>query len=272
MDWLEAILLGFVQGATEFLPISSSGHLLLIPSLLRLPEPGLNLIAIAHLGTLMAVLVYFWRDLWRILLGFLSGLWQRRPMASTEARLGWFILVGSVPAAAAGLTLKDFFDSVFGQPTIAAILLLVTAALLIGGERLLTGQKGLAEMGWRDAIVIGLMQMLALLPGISRSGSTITAGLARGLDRATAARYSFLLGTPAIGGAGLLAVSNLLQTPELAAQTPFLLLTFATAALVGYACIHLLLQWLRQRTLYGFAAYCAAFGLFYLAAAWLGLV
>ena len=272
MNWLEAILLGFVQGATEFLPISSSGHLLLIPSLLQIPEPSLDLIAIAHLGTLAAILIYFWRDLWRIFVSFVDGLRQRRPMASTEARLGWFILVGSIPAAAAGLTLENLFESIFGQPVIAATLLLVTAALLVMGERLLSGQKGLAEMGWRDAIVIGLMQMLALLPGISRSGSTITAGLACGLDRATAARYSFLLGTPAIGGAGLLAVIDLLQTPDLTSQAPLLLLTFITAALVGYACIHLLLRWLRQRTLYGFAAYCAAFGLFYLAATWLGLV
>lgn len=269
MNWLEAILLGFIQGATEFLPISSSGHLLLVPSLLQLPEPSLNLIAIAHLGTLVAVLIYFRRDLWHILLGFLNGLWQRRPMASTEARLGWFILVGSIPAAVAGLTLVDFFDSIFGQPTVAAVLLLVTAALLIGGERLLSGQKGLAEMGWGDAVVIGLMQMVALLPGVSRSGSTITAGLARGLDRPTAARYSFLLGTPAIAGAGILALSDLLQAPNLAAQIPFLLLTFATAAIIGYTCIHLLLRWLRQRSLYGFAAYCVAFSLFYLAVAWL---
>lgn len=269
MNWLEAILLGFVQGATEFLPVSSSGHLLLVPALFRLPEPNLTLISIAHAGTLLAVLIYFRQDIWHIILGFLRALWQRRPMGTLEARLGWFILVGSLPAAIAGITLESFFDAIFGQPTYAAVFLMVTAALLVLGERAFSGRKGLAEMGWLDAIIIGLAQMFAILPGISRSGSTITAGLARGLDRATAARYSFLLGTPAIAGAGLLALLDLRHAPDLGNQIPLLLLTFATAAIVGYACIHLLLRWLRQRSLYGFAAYCAAFSLVYLLVAWL---
>jgi undecaprenyl-diphosphatase len=269
LDILKAILLGIIQGATEFLPISSSGHLLLVPSLLELDEPDLNVIAIAHLGTLLAVVTYFWTDLWQILLSVLDGLRRRQPLATENSRLGWYILVGTIPAALAGLLLEDFFDQVFGQPIVAAFMLLGTAGLLISGERRYSGDKPLAQMGWLDAIIIGLSQMLALMPGISRSGSTITAGLWRGLERPAAARFSFLLGVPAIAGAGLLAVVELIQSPYLAGQVPALLATFLSAALVGYACIHFLLSWLRQRSLYLFAAYCAAFGLFYLLMTWL---
>lgn len=269
MDILEAILLGIIQGATEFLPISSSGHLLLVPSLLNLDEPDLNMIAIAHLGTLMAVLAYFWSDLWQILRAVLDGLRRRQPLETEDSRLGWYIVVGTIPAVVAGLLLEDFFDRVFGQPVIAAAMLLGTAALLVSGELLYTGKKPLAHMKWLDAIVIGLAQMLALMPGISRSGSTISAGLWRGLERPVAARYSFLLGVPAIAGAGLLAVVELIQAPDLTSQAPLLLVTFLSAAIVGYVCIAFLLNWLRQRSLYLFAAYCLGFSLFFLLVTWL---
>ena len=141
LEILEALLLGVIQGATEFLPISSSGHLLLVPSLLELDEPSLNMIAIAHLGTLLAVLVYFWSDLWQILLGVLDGLRRRQPMATENSRLGWYILAGTIPAAAAGLLLEDFFETVFGEPIIAAFMLLGTAALLVSGELLYSGSQ-----------------------------------------------------------------------------------------------------------------------------------
>jgi undecaprenyl-diphosphatase len=269
MDILEAILLGVVQGATEFLPISSSGHLVLVPALFRLGEPSLNHIAIAHEGTLLAVLLYFRRDLWRIAHAFVDGLRQRQPLATVDARLGWFILVGTVPAAAAGVLLEAQFDAVFGTPVAAAVFLLVTAGLLLLGEARLTGTKPLSGMSWSDAIIIGLAQMLALLPGISRSGSTIVAGLARGLDRETAARYSFLLGVPAIAGAGLFALLDLLAAPDLSAQLPGLLASLLAAAVVGYLCIHFLLAWLKQRSLYVFAAYTASFGVLFLIVHWL---
>ena len=260
----QAILLGILQGATEFLPISSSGHLVLVPELLQIPAPGLSLIAIVHEGTLVAILIYFRQDLWQILRGVLVGLQQRQPLGTTEARLGWYILVGSIPAAVAGLTLESFFDSVFGSPTAAASFLLVTAVLLVIGERLLSGAKKLADMTWADAIIIGLFQMLALFPGISRSGSTIVGGLLRGLDRSLAARYSFLLGVPAILGAGLLAILDLREANDLTQHLPVLVTSFVAAAVSGYACIYFLLSWLRQRSLYIFAIYCAVFGLTYL--------
>lgn len=264
MNLIEAIFLGILQGATEFLPISSSGHLVLVPTLFNMADPGLSLIAIVHEGTLLAVLLYFRQDLWQVVRGVWIGLRQGQPLATAEARLGWYIVVGSIPVAVAGLTLEDFFEDVFGTPVAAAFFLLVTAALLVAGERLLSERKQLDQIGWPDAIAIGFFQMLALFPGISRSGSTITAGLWRGLDRATAARFSFLLGVPAILGAGLLALLDILAADSLAAQLPLFLTAFLAAAVSGYACIYFLLNWLRQHSLYVFAAYCAGFGIVYL--------
>ncbi|MFN2138735.1 MAG: undecaprenyl-diphosphatase UppP [Candidatus Promineifilaceae bacterium] len=260
MSLLEAIILGIVQGATEFLPISSSGHLVLVPAILGLPQPSLNVIAVAHLGSLLAVLIYFRRDIWEIIGAVLRGIAQRSPLGSTEARLGWYIAAGTIPAAAAGLLFGDMFDAIFGNPTMVAGFLLVTALLLVLGERMLTGSKTPAAMTWTDAIIIGLFQMLALFPGISRSGSTITGGLGRGLNRETAARYSFLLGIPAILGAGLLSVLDLQQTGSLSSEWLVLLATFLSAGIVGYLCIYFLLAWLRSHSLYIFAAYCAIVG------------
>jgi undecaprenyl-diphosphatase len=264
MSFLEAILLGIIQGATEFLPISSSGHLLLVPALLNISEPDLNTTAIAHLGTLLAVLIYFRRDVQEIIIAVLNGLYQRRPFESDMSRLGWQILAGTIPAALAGLLFEETFDRIFGNPTIAVVALFGTAALLIIGEQRHSGTKALKELTWPDAIIIGLFQLIALLPGISRSGSTITGGLIRDLDRATAARFSFLLGIPAIGGAGVLALLDLFGSPDVAEQLPVLGATFVVAAVVGYLCIHFLLSWLRQHRLYPFAIYCAVFGALFL--------
>jgi undecaprenyl-diphosphatase len=264
MTLLQAILLGVLQGATEFLPVSSSGHLLLVPRLLKMTSPTLSTVAIVHEGTLLAILIYFRRDLWQILKGVWRGLRERRPLSNQDARLGWYIVVGSVPAAVAGLTLEASFERIFSTPIMAAVFLLGTALLLVIGERLMSGRKAIQEMGWVDAIYIGLFQMLALLPGISRSGSTITAGLWRGLDRAAAARYSFLLGVPAILGAGLLALLDLLSASIPGSQWVVLIASFSAAAISGYLCIHFLLSWLRQRNLYPFAIYCATFGGLYL--------
>ncbi|MCB9434704.1 MAG: undecaprenyl-diphosphatase UppP [Ardenticatenaceae bacterium] len=269
MNLIEAIILGIVQGATEFLPVSSSGHLVLVPFLFGMSQPTLSFIAIMHLGTLTAVLIYFYRDLLKIMQAVWDGVRQAAPLATTESRLGWFIVAGSIPAAVAGLTLSDFFDTAFGSPTIVAVLLLVTAVILIIGERLMTGSKSLSQMTWKDAWVIGFLQMIALLPGVSRSGSTLMAGLKSGFNREDAARYSFLLGIPAIVGAGMLGILDVVQANQLATQLPFFLVGFLIAAITGYLCIHFLLNWLKSHNLYVFAGYCAAFGVFNLVLAWL---
>ncbi len=264
MNILEAIILGIVQGATEFLPISSSGHLVLIPAWFGLTPPTLPVAAIMHEGTLLAVLIYFRRDVWQIVTAVLAGLRQRRPLATPEARLGWLIAFGSIPAAAAGLLLESFFEEVFGTPVYAASFLLATAVILVVGERLLSGRKSIAQMGWLDALIVGLFQMFAILPGISRSGSTITAGLWRGLDREAAARFSFLLGIPVILGAGLLGLGDVAASGNLGQQAPVLLAAFTAAAITGYVCIAFLINWLKQHSLYLFAGYCAVFGLLFL--------
>lgn len=259
MSIIEAILLGVIQGATEFLPISSSGHLVIVPALLAMPPADLTLIGVLHLGSLLAVIVYFRRDLGAITAGVWRGLRQRAPLANPEARLGWLILAGSVPAAALGLSLESFFEEVFGAPRAAAFFLLITAVLLVIGERLLDGRKTPAQMRWADALIIGSFQAFALLPGISRSGSTIVGGLVRGLDRPAATRFSFLLGVPAILGAGLLSLLDIL-TEEAAFAPSVYLAGFAAAAVTGYLCIYFLLRWVRSHTLYPFAVYCALVG------------
>jgi undecaprenyl-diphosphatase len=262
MSIWEAIFLGALQGATEFLPVSSSGHLVLFPALFGLSEPNLMVVSIAHLGTLLAVFIYFWVDIRQIVTAVLVGLRDRQPMGTAEARLGWYIAVGTIPAVVGALLFEAQLEEMFASPRAAAGFLLGTAALLIVGEYMRSGWNSVERMSWLDAIVIGLFQLLALLPGISRSGSTIVGGLVRGLNRPWAARYSFLLGIPAILGAGVFALADLFQAQNAADMLPALLVTFAVSAIVGYACIHFLLQWVRERSLLPFAGYCVALSLF----------
>lgn len=269
MDIVQAIILGIVQGATEFIPISSSGHLILIPWWFNWPVPSLELNVIIQLGTLLAVLIYFWRDWLRVLGGGLNLLRTRR-LDDPDSRLFVFLVIGSIPAGVAGLLLKDFFDQVFQNAPMAAFFLLVTAGLLILSEHSGKPARTMAEMTWQDAILIGVGQMAALFPGVSRSGSTIAAGLLRGIKREDAARFSFLLGTPAFLGAGLLSVLDLIAEGNFSSQLPLLVGGFVSAAVVGYLTIAFLLAYLRQRRLYIFAVYCAAFGLISLLAALLG--
>ena len=189
---------------------------------------------------------------------------------SANARLGWFIVVGSIPVALIGLPLKGFFEDIFSSPRAAAGFLLVTAVLLVLGERMLSGKKDIPHMTWTDAIVIGLFQVMALFPGVSRSGSTIVGGLSRGLDRPTAARYSFLLGIPAILGAGLQAILDIFSADGNDFSNGVYVVAFIAAGVTGYACIHWLLTWVKNHTLYGFAAYVALFSIVFLLISFIG--
>ncbi|MCP4357714.1 MAG: undecaprenyl-diphosphatase UppP [Chloroflexi bacterium] len=263
MTIFEALILGIIQGATEFLPISSSGHLVILPILFKMPPADLTLVGVLHLGSLIAVLLYFRRDLGGIITAVISGLQQRDPLGTTNARLGWLIVVGTIPAIIPGALLKKPLEALFTSPQGAAFFLLVTAALLIIGERILSGDKAPADMVWKDAIIIGLFQAFALLPGISRSGSTIVGGLQRGLDRPAAARFSFLLGVPVILAAGLLSLGDAFSA-EATFSPAVYIAGFLSAAITGYLCIYFLLRWVRNHTLYIFAAYCALMGVGYL--------
>ncbi len=256
VNLFQAFILGVLQGATEFLPVSSSGHLVLVPWLFGWPASSLAFDAVVHWGTAVAVIAYFWRD-WVALVG---AVWKstilRAPDQEPQARLAWLIVLGTVPAALIGYLLEDFFEEMFARPVAAACFLLVTAALLTASERLGRRERNLDTLGWPDALLIGLAQAMAIFPGISRSGSTIAAGLARGLQRESAARFSFLLATPVILGAGLLKVVDLVQAGGLATQAPLLVVGFVAAGLVGFGCIHFLLRYLQRRPLYPFAIYC----------------
>ena len=277
MNLFQAFLLGVLQGATEFLPVSSSGHLVLVPWLLNWSASSLAFDVVVHWGTAVAVIAYFWRDwvtlireTWflslrlsknRVSEGFTkeTGLFGKTPV-SADVRLAFFIVLGTIPAAVLGYLLEDFFEAMFARPVAAACFLIVTAAILAFSERVGSRECELDTLNWLDALIIGLAQALAILPGISRSGSTIAAGLTRGLKRESAARFSFLLATPIILGAGLLKVMDLAQAGNLAAQAPVLVVGFVAAGLVGYACIHFLLRYVQRRPLYLFSIYCTIAG------------
>jgi undecaprenyl-diphosphatase len=259
MSIIQAVILGLLQGATEFIPVSSSGHLVLVPWLLNWDPPGLAFDVLVHWGTAFAVLGYFWRD-WLTLGRATWGAVRARSLEDPRARLALFIILGSVPAALVGFFLDDFFESMFARPVAAAAFLLVTAALLSISERISHQVRGLEGLRWQDALVVGAAQALAIFPGISRSGSTIASGLGMKLKRQAAARFSFLLATPIILGAGLLQLVDLAETGSLATQLPILIVGFAVALLSGLAGIHFLLRYLQRRSLYPFAIYCAIFG------------
>ncbi|NJN84307.1 MAG: undecaprenyl-diphosphatase UppP [Caldilineaceae bacterium] len=267
-ELIRAFVLGVVQGLTEFVPVSSSGHLVLAPWALGWPASSLLFDAILHWGTLVAILLVFWRDFWMIIKATLSSLLSRS-LADANARLGWYIVLGSIPAALVGLFFKEYFESLFQDPNgprSAGLALLITAALLAGSEWI-AGRRSqlrrLDSLRWLDGLLIGLAQAFALFPGISRSGSTIAAGLALGIQREDAARFSFFLGAPAFLGAGLLQLSTALSTDSqlVRAEAPALLVGFVTSAVVGFLAIRLLLAYLHTRTLYLFSAYCAVVGL-----------
>jgi undecaprenyl-diphosphatase len=259
VNFIQAIVLGIVQGAAEFIPISSSGHLVLVPWFLDWPEPGLVFDTIVHWGTLAAILAVFWRDILALAMAWVRSL-VGRSLDQPEARLAWLIIVGTLPAALMGFLWEDFFESLFSSPGRVAVLLLVTGAILVLSERLGKRLRSLSDLGWLDSVLIGLAQGLAIAPGISRSGATMAMGLLRGVEREAAARFSFLLATPIIFGAGLLKLIELFQAGAGGASWLSLMVGFLAAAISGYVCITFLLAYLQRGRLYVFAAYCWAAG------------
>jgi len=245
---LTAAAWGLIQGLTEFLPVSSSGHLVLIPALLGFEEPSLAASVMLHLGTLLAVVAYYRTDLLRLL-------HLRRD--SEARRILLLLAIGTVPAALVGLTLHGPVETVFSEPWLVAVALMVTGAILLFSLLVGKGVRRLAEGRWTDGVVVGLAQAFALLPGISRSGMTIAAGMAQGFQRKEAARFAFLLSIPAIAGAALLDGMDLV---ERGGFTSDLLLGMAVAAVVGYLAIAGLIRVLVRVGLLPFALYCLAFG------------
>ncbi|MCO6452325.1 MAG: undecaprenyl-diphosphatase UppP [Caldilineales bacterium] len=270
MTTIQALILGIVQGLTEFLPVSSSGHLVLVPWWLGWDSPGLAFDALLHWGTLLAVLVYFWRDWLRMFAAVLNRL---RGKADPEGqdRLFFLIIIGTIPAAVLGYLLEDFFTQLFETPAIVPVLMVATGVMLVLAERLHRGTLPVNKMGIPNAIIIGFAQALAIAPGISRSGATMSAGLWRGLDRPAAARFSFLLGTPIIFGAGLFKLPDLLDaTPSFGDWMP-LIVGFLAAAISGFLCIRWLLRYLQGHSFYIFAIWTwIVAGLTFIRLLWLG--
>jgi len=266
MSPLQAIVLGLVQGITEFLPISSTGHLKLLPWLLGwhvFPNRGVeNTFDVAlHVGTFVAVAVYFRGDLVRLAAAWWASLRERSLGGKPERRLAWMVVLSTIPAAVAGLKFEAFIEQRLGTPLVIATAMVGVALLLAAGEWLGRKGKALEAASWGDAVRVGLAQVLALVPGTSRSGITILAGLAGGLTREAAARYSFLISVPIIAGAAAAKGAKVaLHGLPADLATPFAL-GVVVSALSGFAAIAFLLRWLRTGTLYPFILYRLAAGL-----------
>ncbi len=263
MTIFQAIILGIVQGLTEYLPVSSSAHLVIVPFLFgwNLPEDQVFVFdVLVQLGTLLAVIIYFWKDLIHIATGFINGIIKRKPFESDDSRMGWLIILASIPGGIAGLTIKPLVEAAFSNPRAVAILLLVTAGLMLVGERVGRKERPFSTITWVDALLVGLGQALAVFPGISRSGATISVGLFRGLKRADAAKFSFLMSIPIMLAAGLYSAMDLRDIANLASFLPAILAGTLAAAVVGYLSIKWLLSFLNKRPLSIFSAYCAILG------------
>lgn len=261
MELWQAAVLGVVQGFTEFLPISSSGHLVMGQRLLGFTEPALMFDIAVHVGTLVAVVGVFWRDLWSILRGLF--VWDDDE-GSRGRRLLWLVVVGSIPTAALGLMFKDLFESMFSSLLTVGLALMVTGWLLLATSLVRRPDRPLEKMGAGRALLIGLAQGLAITPGISRSGSTISVALLLGVDRRVAAHYSFVMSIPAILGAMVLQLHDL-GAPNSAQVAP-MIMGFITAAISGYFALRTLLKIVQAGAFHWFAPYCFAAGIF--AVAW----
>lgn len=255
MSFAHALLLGLLQGLTEFLPVSSSGHLVIVQHFLPgFDQPGLAFDILLHLGTMIAVLIYFRRDLGLMLL----SPWQSGPQARTYRKMLGLIVLASVPTALIGLGFKDFFEGLYENVRMVSLMLLVTGVLLFLSERFRRPGRKEGQLTISDALVVGTVQGLAIIPGISRSGSTISTLLLKGVDGETAARFSFLLALPAVFGAALLSVRDLQQVAT--AEIPMYLVGAGTAFIVGLFSIHCLMAVVRRKRLIGFAIYCWLLG------------
>jgi undecaprenyl-diphosphatase len=266
---LQSIVLGLVQGLTEFVPVSSSAHLIIVPWLLNWTDPALDSLTFdvaLHLGTLLAVIVFFWADWLRLIGAWFKSILERRIGDDHDRRMGWYLVLGTIPGAVAGYFLEGAVTTSFHVAPIPrpSMLLMALAIALLGFllwlvDRSLAPGRPLSALSRKDAIVIGLAQALAIFPGVSRSGATITAGRALGLDRASAARFSFLLSAPIIAGSGSVSLYHLIKGVHAGAiagsELSIFPLGFLAAALSGFLCIKLLLSFLQTHTLKGFAIY-----------------
>jgi undecaprenyl-diphosphatase len=268
MPLYQAIVLAVVQGLTEFLPISSTAHLALFPWLLGWKDPGLTFDVALHLGTLVAVLLYFWR-LWAELATAAAGLRRSRdPSAQQNRKLFWYLIIGTIPAGIAGWLFEHAAETRFRQPVVIGAALIMVGFLMWAGDRTRTYQRGLGQVNLLDSLVVGVSQAFAVIPGVSRSGVTMTAGLFQGVNRETAARFSFLLSTPIIAGAALKKGLELRHEGLPAEMRLPFLAGAVVAALVGYLVIAVLIRFLERHTFRIFVIYRIALGVIVLVLGW----
>jgi undecaprenyl-diphosphatase len=257
LELLQAIVLGVVQGLTEFLPVSSSGHLLLGQYFFGLDQDrfGLSFDVALHMGTLVAVVSYFWRDLLRMAFAFFRSLADRAVANDPDARMAYLVIASTVPAALIGFLFEGFFEGAARSPWVVVFNFVLVGALFIAGEVVGRKDRRASRLGFGEAVGIGFAQAAALVPGVSRSGATITLGLFLGLRREEAARFSFLMSVPIIAGAGGLKVGEVISRGMDAAQTLLFVVGFVTSAAVGYVTIRFLLNYLTNHSLRAFAFY-----------------
>jgi undecaprenyl-diphosphatase len=265
MSLFQAFLLGIVEGLTEFIPVSSTAHLLIGQTILGLPanDAMFSFLVLVQIGTIVSLLIYFWKDLISIVADTLKNLSGLRDFKSLpeNAKLGWYIVIATIPALIAGYLLKDTIQALFLKPLVEAAIRLFAAAILLAlAEWLTKKDRALRSMNWLDALVIGLFQIIAVFPGASRSGSTISGGMFRSFDRPSAARFAFLMSVPVMLAAGGYQMLDVVHMTGLADFLPVLAVGFITAAIVGWFAVGWLLRYLSGHSLYVFSAYCAVVG------------
>lgn len=265
MSWIQVIVLSIVQGLTEFLPVSSSGHLRIVSQLFWGQDAGASFTAVVQLGTELAVLVFFARDIWQILTGWFRGLFNKE-LRGFDYRMGWMVIVGTLPVAIIGYLGKDIIREGLRNLWITATVLIVFSFVFILAEKYSKKQRSFDELNMKDAIIMGFAQCLALIPGVSRSGGTISAGLFLNLDREVATRFSFLLAIPAVLASGLFSLPDAFApSAGQAASGSQLLLGVGIAFVLGYASIAWLLKFVSNHSFAWFAAYRIPVGLLVMA-------
>lgn len=253
MDFLKAVVLGVIQGLTEFLPISSSAHLAIFPKFFGWNDPGAAFTAVIQIGTELAVIIYFWKDIWSIGSGWVRGLFDTSAREAQEWRMGWFVIIGSIPIVVLGLLLQNLIDSNFRNLWVIGSTLVVLGIVLGISERVGRKTAPIEDLTMRHAILLGLAQAGALVPGVSRSGATISMGLFLGYERAAATRYAFLLAIPAVVGAGIFKLKDIGGSNEYG-TVPTIVAT-VVSFVVGFAVIHWLLGYVSHKSYAPFVAW-----------------
>lgn len=262
MSWLQVVVLSVIQGLTEFLPVSSSGHLAIASRLFFADDAGASFTAVSQLGTELAVIVYFGKDIVRILRAWFNGLLVRAHRHDADYRLGWYVIIGSIPIGVLGLLFKDVIRSGVRNLWIVATCLIVFSAVIALAEYVGKQTRHAEQLTWRDGLIVGVAQCLALVPGVSRSGATISAGLFLGLDRELAARFGFLLAIPAVFASGLFSLPDAFHPvgEGMSASGPQLLVATVIAFVVGFAAIAWFLRFLVSHSMYWFVGYRVVLG------------